>query len=170
MFVCNFKLRLQNFSKTSLGFSLIELIISLAILGLLATLATPLIELTIKRQKEQELRKALQEIRVAIDAYKIASDEGKIERKADETGYPPNLKVLYEGVLDATDTKNNKIYFLRRLPREPFYPDNNAAVADTWGKRSYASEYNQPKEGKDVYDVYSLSPDNALDDTAYSEW
>jgi len=152
------------------GFTLIELLISLAILGLLATLATPLMELTNKRIKEQELRRSLQEIRQAIDAYKTASDEGKIPRKADETGYPPNLDVLYQGVVDVTDTKKKKIYFLRRLPRDPFYPDTSVPPAATWGKRSYASEYSQPREGKDIYDVYSLSPDKALNDTPYREW
>lgn len=152
------------------GFTLIELLISLAILGLLATLATPLMELTNKRIKEQELRRSLQEIRQAIDAYKAASDFGKIPRKADETGYPPNLDVLYLGVVDVTDTKKKKIYFLRRLPRDPFYPDTSVPPAATWGKRSYASEYNQPREGKDIYDVYSLSPDKALNDTPYREW
>lgn len=156
--------------KTAAGFSLIELIISLAILGLLATLATPLMELTHKRQQEHELRNSLQEIRKAIDDYKTAVDEGKIVRKADESGYPPNLQALYEGVPDITNLKKKKIYFLRRLPRDPFYPDTSVAAADTWGKRSYASEYDQPKEGKDVYDVYSLSPEKALDDSLYREW
>ena len=156
--------------KVSTGFSLIELIISLAILGLLATLATPLMELTHKRQQEHELRSALQEIRKAIDANKAAADEGKVERKADESGYPPNLQTLYEGVIDVTDTKKRKIYFLRRLPRDPFYPDVATAAGDTWGKRSYASDYNQPREGKDIYDIFSLSPDTALDGTVYREW
>lgn len=156
--------------KLPSGFSLIELLISLAILGLLATLATPLMELTHKRQQEHELRNNLQEIRQAIDAYKKAADEGKIQRKADETGYPPNLQALYEGVLDTRNTKKQKIYFMRRLPRDPFYPDPDVAAADTWGKRSYDSDYNQPKEGKDVYDVYSLSTEKALDETSYSDW
>ncbi len=170
MFAHLYQLQIKKFSKTLLGFSLIELIVSLAILGLLATLATPLIELTIKRQKEHELHSALQEIRGAIDAYKASSDEGKIERKADETGYPPNLQALYKGVPDVTDIKKQKIYFLRRLPRDPFYPDNQAVSEDTWGKRSYASEYDKPEEGKDIYDVYSLSPYIGLNETAYSKW
>ena len=170
------------------GFSLIELLISLAILGLLAGMAAPLMELTHKRQQEQELRAALQEIRQAIDAYKQATDEGRIERKADATGYPPSLDVLYKGVEEVAgknaggrnidlqkpekpdEKKKKKTFFLRRLPRDPFYPDPEAKAEDTWGKRSYESDYDEPKAGKDVYDVYSLSPDTALNGTPYREW
>lgn len=190
------------------GFSLIELLISLAILGLLASMAAPLMELTHQRQKEHELRSALQEIRQAIDAYKQAVDEGKIARKADESGYPPNLDVLFRGVEDVSaktaadrnlayknsdnsnagvtdkdsdgaqnviqnqgdEKKKRKIFFLRRLPRDPFYPDTSIPAANSWGKRSYESEYDKPRAGKDVYDVYSLSPGTALNGTPYSEW
>ena len=176
---------LANRIRRARGFSLIELLISLAILGLLAGMAAPLMELAHKRQKEQELRAPLQEIRQAIDAYKQAADEGKIERKADATGYPPNLEVLYKGVeevgqknvagrnidLQKPDAKKKKkILFLRRLPRDPFYPDPEVKAEDTWGKRSYESDYDKPKAGKDVYDVYSLSPDIALNGTPYREW
>lgn len=164
-------------SKRERGFSLIELLISLAILALLAGMATPLLELTQQRQKEHELQHALQQIRHAIDAYKAATDEGKIDRKQDESGYPPNLNVLFEGVVDSTadeedgaSKKKPKIFFLRRLPRDPFYPDTGVPAESTWGKRSYDSEYDQPKAGKDVYDVYSLSPGKALNGTFYREW
>ena len=152
------------------GFSLIELLISLAILGLLASLAAPMLDLTLQRKKEQDLQLALREIRQAIDTYKQAVDEGKIERKADESGYPPNLEALYLGVAQSTEEKKQKIYFLRRLPRDPFYPDATAPASATWGKRSYESEYNQPRAGKDVFDIYSLSPDSALNGTRYAEW
>ena len=178
--------RLNCHLRPQRGFSLIELLISLVILGLLAGMAAPLMELAHKRQKEQELRAALQEIRQAIDAYKQATDEGKIARKADETGYPPSLELLYKGVEEVTeknsagrnvglqqadDKKKKKIiYFLRRLPRDPFYPDTGVKPEDSWGKRSYESDYDKPKAGKDVYDVYSLSPDTALDGTPYREW
>lgn len=165
------------------GFSLIELLISLAILALLAGMASPLLELTSKRQKEHELRRSLQEIREAIDAYKQASDEGRIARKADESGYPPNLEVLFRGVEDvsertaadrqdkgASEKKKKKIFFLRRLPRDPFYTDTSVPAANSWGQRSYESDYDRPRAGKDVYDVYSLSPDTALNGTPYREW
>lgn len=153
------------------GFTLIELLITLAILGLLAGLAVPTLEMTVKRQKEQELRSSLREIRSAIDAYKKAVDEGKVARKAEESGYPPNLDILYLGALDAADPeKRKKIFFLRRLPRDPFYPDPAAQPAETWGKRSYDSDYDAPREGADVYDIHSLAPGEGLNGIAYKEW
>lgn len=153
------------------GFTLVELLISLAILALLASLAAPTMEVIVKRQKEQELRTGLREIRKAIDAYKKAVDENKVERKVDESGYPPNLQSLYLGVIDVTDPKKQKkIFFMRRLPRDPFYPDTTVPPENSWGKRSYESDYNEPREGKDVYDIYSLSPDTALNGTHYREW
>lgn len=152
------------------GFTLIEILIALAILGLLAGLAAPTLELVVKRGKEQELRTALRDIRQALDAYKKAADEGKIARKADESGYPPNLDILVQGVQDATNPQKKLIFFLRRLPRDPLYPDGSVPAASTWGKRSYESDHDQPREGRDVYDVYTLSPDTALNGTPYREW
>lgn len=149
---------------------MVELLISMAILGLLATLAAPALEMTVKRQKEHELRSALQDIRLAIDAYKKASDEGKVARPADATGYPPSLNALFQGVPDISTPQKKMIFFMRRLPRDPFYPDSSVSPAETWGKRSYESDYDQPREGKDVYDIYSLSPDTALNGTPYQEW
>jgi general secretion pathway protein G len=152
------------------GFTLIELVITVAIVGLLATAAMPLAELTVKRGKEQQLRAALREIRTAIDAYKLAADQGHIEQEADASGYPPALDVLTSGVEDAANPDKKKIYFLRRLPRDPFFPDGSVAASDTWGLRSYASPPDDPQAGDDVYDVYSLATGNALDGTAYHDW
>ncbi|WP_137719072.1 type II secretion system protein [Methylobacillus flagellatus] len=152
------------------GFTLIELIVSLAILGLLAALAVPGMELVAQRKKELALQQALMEIRSALDAYKIAVDNGQIERDAEASGYPPNLETLYLGVEDIDNPQKRKLVFLRRLPRDPFYPDPTAAPADTWGKRSYDSSFDQPRAGKDVYDVYSLSPDQALNGSYYRDW
>jgi prepilin-type N-terminal cleavage/methylation domain-containing protein len=152
------------------GFTLIELLVTLAVLALLGTLVVPVAQVAVQRQHEQELRRSLREIRQAIDAYKRASDEGRIAKAAGATGYPPRLELLAEGVRDLRSPKQAKIYFMRRLPRDPFGSDPEFADAQTWGKRSYASEPEEPKEGDDVYDVYSLSPKLGLGGVPYSRW
>jgi len=156
--------------KRQRAFTLIELVVTVAIAGLLATVAMPLAELTVKRLREQELKVALREIRTAIDAYKRAAEQGHIELEADATGYPPNLDALVIGVEDATSPDKRKIYFMRRLPRDPLYPDGSVPAAETWGLRSYASGPDDPQPGDDVYDVHSLANGKALDGSVYREW
>jgi general secretion pathway protein G len=151
------------------GFTLIELIITVAIVAILASAALPLTQLTIQRAKEQELRTALRQIREAIDAYKQATDDGPVVRTTDASGYPPSLEALVLGVDDAKLPVKKSIYFLRRLPRDPFAPDSLSA-AETWGKRSYDSPPDNPREGKDVFDVYSLSEGRGLNGIAYKDW
>ena len=145
------------------GFTLIEMVITVAIVALLASVALPLAEVTVQRNKEKDLRVALREIRTAIDAYKRAADEGAIERKADETGYPPSLAALVQGVEDKRKTDGTKMYFLRRVPADP-------VSGEDWGLRSYASSPSEPAPGKDVFDVYSRSAERALNGTAYRDW
>jgi general secretion pathway protein G len=152
------------------GFTLIELVITLAIIGLLASAAYPLTSMVIQREKESELRAALRDIRNAIDAYKDAADQGYIEVAADASGYPPDLKSLYAGVEDVRDPQKPKLYFMRRLPRDPFFPDGTAPAEDTWGLRSYASAPDDPQPGVDVYDVYSLSKSKGLNGVSYHDW
>lgn len=151
------------------GFTLIELVITVAIVGVLALLATPLMEVTAQRQKETELRLALRQIRTAIDAYHQAVKEKRIESPADASGYPPDLDVLVVGVPDITKPERPKIYFLRRLPRDPMNPDSTLSAGETWGKRSYASPPDAPSAGEDVYDVYSLSDGVGLNGVPYRE-
>lgn len=152
------------------GFTLIELVVTVAIVGVLASVAVPLVELNVQRAKEMELRSALRQIRGAIDAHKRASDEGRIEKKADGSGYPRTLEALVDGVPDAKSATAVRIYFLRRLPRDPFATDPAMSAAETWGKRSYKSPPDAPSEGDDVYDVYSRSARTGLNGQPYREW
>lgn len=153
------------------GFTLIELMITMAIIGLLALGVAPLAKLGVQRVKETELRAALREIRSAIDEYKAAGDSGAIKKQADKTGYPPTLAVLVEGVEDIKSPDHARmIYFLRRIPRDPLNPDKTLAPEMSWGLRSYASSADSPQAGDDVYDVYSQSPKVALDGTPYRSW
>jgi general secretion pathway protein G len=165
-------------SSPAAGFTLVELLITLALVGLLAMAALPLYEVTSTRFKEAELRQALRTIRTALDAYKTATDTGVLLKVAGESGYPPSLEVLTEvlemanqpsltaGVSDAS----HRIVILRQLPRDPFFPDAQVPAAQTWNTRAYASRADDPHPGTDVFDVSSKSARVALDGTAYNTW
>jgi len=153
----------------SSGFTQIELLVTVAIVGILASAAMPLNELAVKRAAEQDLRRALREIREALDAYKQAVEDGRVARAAEGSGYPPRLEELVEGVPDQRNPKKGSIYFLRRLPRDPL-ADPSLPAAKTWGRRSYASPAEEPAEGRDVYDVYSLASGVGMNGRPYREW
>ncbi|MDB5811369.1 MAG: ral secretion pathway protein GspG [Betaproteobacteria bacterium] len=159
-----------NARKRAGGFTLIELVITVTIVGILASAAVPMAELSVKRTREQQLQEALRQIRTAIDEYKRAADEGRIARNDDDSRYPGGLASLVNGVVDLKAPDNRKIYFLRRLPRDPFAIDAEKTAAETWGKRSYASPPDAPREGRDVYDVYSLAPGTGINGIRYRDW
>lgn len=156
--------------KKSAGFTLIELLVALVLLALLITSAAPMMQLTAKRNKEQELKKSLWQIRDAIDAYKQAADDGLIKKSADQSGYPNSLQQLVIGVENSQDPKKRKIYFMRNIPRDPFSNDSALTADETWGKRSYASSFETPEAGEDIYDVYSLSKETGINQQAYRDW
>ncbi|MDT3708219.1 MAG: type II secretion system protein [Thiobacillus sp.] len=153
------------------GFTLIELVVTVAIVALLSTVAFPLAGVVAKRSKEQELRLALREIRTALDAYMQAVEDGRIVQSLEASSCPESLKVLVDGVPDASSPdRKKKLYFLRRIPRDPLFADPAQPDEETWGKRSYASSHDAPEEGADVYDVYSLAPGVGLNGIAYRYW
>ena len=157
-------------TATTAGFTLIELLVTLALLALLASVVAPFARIEAQREQERQLRQSLVDIRTAIDAYKKAVDDGRIKASVDSTGYPPSLATLTEGVEDAKAAQPRRLFFLRRVPRDPFFPDPATPAAATWGYRSYASEASDPKPGADVYDVYSLAPGTGLNGVPYREW
>lgn len=151
------------------GFTLVELLVTMVIVVLIASFVTPMIVTAIKRDKEHELRISLRQIRQAIDDYKDAGDQGRIARLPGQSGYPPDLGVLVLGVRDQLDPDGRRIFFLRRLPRDPFAKDGVPAE-DSWGKRAYGSDPDDPQPGADVYDVHSLSEARGLNGIPYRQW
>ena len=152
------------------GFTLMELVVTLALLGLMALLAAPLAEVTVQRQKEQQLREALREIRGAIDRYHLAAEKGQIERKVGDSGYPATLGVLVEGVRNQTSPTGERLIFLRRIPRDPFNDDARVDAASSWVLRAYASSPDAPGAGADVFDVYTHAEGRGLNGVPYAEW
>lgn len=153
--------------KRRAGYTIIEMLVVMVVLSVLATAAMPLAELSVKRNKERALRQELWEIRHAIDAYRKAYESGRIGGGT-SSGCPPSLQALVAGVPDAKNG-GQQMYFLRRLPRDPFAPATEPPEK-SWGLRSYASTAEEPKEGNDVFDVYSKSEDIGMNGIPYRQW
>jgi len=156
------------------GFTLIEMVVVVAIVGVLAAAAVPVVEISVRRVQEKSLREGLRVLRTALDAYKSAVEAKRIAAGADGSVWPPQLALLVEGVpvLDeqgraAADGK--RLYLLRRLPRDPF-ADAALAAADTWAQRASTSPPDAPQPGNDVFDVASRSSLQALDGSNYRDW
>ncbi|MCP3712127.1 type II secretion system GspH family protein [Paraburkholderia sp. CNPSo 3274] len=163
------------------GFTLIELVVTLALVGILALAIMPFSELMVQRQKEQQLSDALREIRTALDAYKEASDTGLIDKDAEASGYPPTLTVLVTGVKNARDPKGGLLMFLRHVPRDPFFSGDSDTLAEqTWSVRAYGEPPDQAaggdpgmsseQAGKDVFDVSSKSEGVGINGVPYKQW
>jgi general secretion pathway protein G len=153
------------------GFTLIEMVVTVAIVGLLASVAFPMAELASKRAREQELHRALREIRDALDAHRKAVEDGRIIQSLGQSGYPATLQALVDGVPDAaTPDKKGRIYLLRRIPRDPMCVEAQVTAEATWGKRDYRSSADEPHEGEQVFDVYSLAPGTGLNGIPYRNW
>jgi general secretion pathway protein G len=147
--------------KGEQGLTLVELMVTVAILSILASAVYPMVRMNAKRENERILRRDLWEMRNAIDHYKDASDLGSIQIKVDSQGYPPDLDTLVNGV----DIKGKKMRFLRRIPIDPM-----TGHAE-WGFRSMKDDPTSDSYGgQSVFDVYSKSTRTALDGTKYSEW
>jgi general secretion pathway protein G len=148
----------------SSGFTLVEMIATMAIISILATGIIPLSQVVYKRTKEMELRNNLRVIRTALDEYKKLVDEKIIPKSISDSGYPKTLDILVTGVDLQTQTGEIK-KILRRIPREPITEDGE------WGLRSYNDSSDSTIwGGQDVYDIYCLSDKKALDGTYYADW
>lgn len=143
------------------GFTLIELMVATLILLVLTSMALPMARLTIKREKEKELRRDLWEMRDAIDRYKDAADRGAFQTKVDSQNYPPDLETLVKGV----DVQGKKLRFLRKIPVDPM------TGTTEWGMRSMQDDPESDSfGGQNVFDVYTKSQGEALDGTKYKDW
>lgn len=161
-------MKLRSLAGAGRGYTLVELLVVMAVLGILAAMLLPLSELSVQRERERELKRALWQIRDAIDAYHQAALNGVIPLGGLLTGYPPNLQALVAGV-KYSKNGGGVVYFLRQLPRDPF-ADPALTAEQTWAVRSYKSPPEQPAPGDDVFDVASRSTLVGLNGVPLKNW
>jgi len=147
------------------GVTLVELVVTIAVMSILAGALIPITKFAVKRQKELELRRDLRTMRQAIDLYKKFCDTGVIQKTGvDSECYPPDLDTLVDGV-EKTGALGQKIKFLRRIPVDPMTRTKD------WGMRSYQDDADSSSWGhENVYDVYTTATGKALDGTQYKDW
>ena len=152
---------IATMTRTVRGFTLVEMIVAITILGILTGMAIPLVRVTIKRERERELRRDLWELRDAIDRYKDAADRNAFQIKVESYGYPPDLDTLVNGV----DVNGKKLRFLRHIPIDPMTGNSE------WGLRSMQDDpASDSWDGNNVFDVYTKSTGIALDGSKYKDW
>ena len=143
------------------GFTLLELIIATMILLILTSMAVPLARVTIKREKERELRRDLWEMRDAIDRYKDAAEKNAFQTKVGTQNYPPDLETLVKG----EEVQGKKIRFLRKIPVDPM------TNSTEWGMRSMQDDPDSDSwGGQNVFDVFTKSQGTGLDGSKYKDW
>ena len=154
------------------GFTLVELLVTLALVGIAASVVLPLASVIETRAKESELRRSLRTIRQALDNYKTAADAGVIDKQTGSSGYPASLDVLVTGVPKsaAMGFSATPMVFLRSVPRDPFAEALDTPAAQTWNIRSYGAKPGDFSGGKDVFDVSSKSEKTGMDGSRYSDW
>lgn len=152
------------------GYTLVELLVVLALMGVLGVMVTPVVELSVQRERERELKRALWEIRDAIDAYRRLRESGALASFRGTLPLPPDLQTLTQALVDVRPDRRGEVHrLLRRIPRDPF-ADSSLPAERSWGLRSYLSEASAPKAGAEVFDVYSLSPAIGLNGIPLREW